>query len=135
MEEEVFKQAYIPQRLAEVIDFERDINEVKSGGAQDLIYKTIVGFNSDLSGTAQKPKILETQNEEGNSNSSDYSTDEQVSSEDDEESKFKDSGRPKHETLDEKKARKQAVKEAKAEKRKVKVKKHVKKRKEKVSKK
>lgn len=135
VEEEVFKKAYIPKRLTEVIDFERDINQVKSGGTQDLVYKTIVGLKSDLSGAAQKPEILETDNlNDASSSNSEHTSDEEHSSED-EESQFKDSSRPKYETLEEKKARKKAVKDAKAEKRKAKVKKHVKKRKEKGSKK
>ncbi|XP_056630798.1 serine/threonine-protein kinase RIO1 [Diorhabda sublineata] len=130
IEEEVFKQAYIPKRLTEVIDAERDINQAKAGTAESLIYKTLVGLKSDLSGTIQKPEILESKSSEESSddiNSDDGS--------DEEESKFKDCSRPKHETLDEKKARKKAIKEAQAEKRKTKVKKHIKKRKEKVAKK
>lgn len=47
-------------------------------------------------------------------------------------SKFKDSGRPRDESPESKKNRKKAVKEAQAEKRKQKLKKHVKKRKEKL---
>lgn len=127
----MFKQAYIPKRLTEVIDFERDINQVKSGILNDLVYKTLVGLKSDLSGTVQKPQILE-------SNKSSDNEDEENSSSslsDEDESKFVDSSRPKHETIEEKKARKKAIKDAKAEKRKVKIKKHVKKRKEKTTKK
>lgn len=136
VEEEVFKQAYIPKRLTEVVDFERDINLAKSGAVNDLVYKTLVGLKSDLSGTVQKPEILENKDDETDSSNS--SSDEESSddcSNDDEKSKFVDSSRPKHETLEEKKARKKAVKEARAEKRKVKVKKYVKKRSEKIRKK
>lgn len=114
------------------MDFERDINLAKSGAANDLVYKTLIGLKSDLSGTVQKPEILETKDEKSDSCSS--SSDED-SSNDDDKSKFVDSSRPKHETLEEKKARKKAVKEARAEKRKVKVKKYVKKRNEKIKKK
>ncbi|XP_050298831.1 serine/threonine-protein kinase RIO1 [Anthonomus grandis grandis] len=124
IDEEVFKQAYIPKRLTEVIDFERDINQAKSGLVEDLVYKTLVGLKSDLSGTIQQPEILEEQVK------SEGSEDESSGSEEEEESKFVDSSRPRHESLDEKKARKKAVKEAQAEKRKVKVKKHIKKQKE-----
>ncbi|EFA02123.1 serine/threonine-protein kinase RIO1 [Tribolium castaneum] len=125
VEEEVFKQAYIPKRLTEVIDFERDITRVKSGLADDLVYKTLVGLKADLSGTVQHPEILDEKE----------SSEENSESEEDTGSNFVDSSRPKHETLDEKKARKKAVKEAQAAKRTTKIKKHVKKRKEKVSKK
>lgn len=128
VEEEVFKQAYIPKRLTEVIDFERDINQAKSGQTQDLVYKTLVGLKGDLSGTVQKPEILDNEN----SNSSES---EESGSEDEEGSKFVDCSRPRHETLEEKKARKKAVKENQAEKRKVKMKKHLKKQKERKNKK
>lgn len=115
-------------------EFERDINNVKSGATQDLVYKTIIGLKADLSGAVQTPEILENKNEESSDNS-DTSTEEDESPDEDEESKFKDCSRPRHETAEEKKARKKAVKDAKAEKRKVKVKKYVKKRKERTSKK
>lgn len=124
----MFKQAYIPKRLTEVIDYERDIRQVKSGVLSDLVYKTLVGLKSDLSGTVQQPAVLE--NEKENSNDSGSSSNDDV----DEESKFVDASRPKHETLEEKRARKKAVKDAQADKRKIKMKKHVKKRKEKVTK-
>nr|CAH7760879.1 unnamed protein product [Callosobruchus chinensis] len=130
VEEEVFKQAYIPKRLTEVVDFERDINQVKSGSENDLVYKTLVGLKSDLS-TVQKPELLsdkEVSSDETDSGSESGSSD---SSDGEGQSNFTDSSRPRHETAEEKKARKKAVKEAKAEKRKTKVKKHIKKRKEK----
>ncbi|KAH1019568.1 hypothetical protein HUJ04_009364 [Dendroctonus ponderosae] len=102
--EEVFKNAYIPKRLDEVVDFERDINQAKAGLGEELVYKTLIGLKADLSGTIQQPEILDTKSEH--------------------------SRRSKHETPEEKKARKQAVKTEKSEKRKVKIKKHVKKRSE-----
>lgn len=52
-------------------------------------------------------------------------------SDEDSVSKFKDSSRPKNETVEDRKARKKAVKDAQSEKRKSKLKKHIKKRKEK----
>lgn len=139
VDEEVFKQAYIPQRLTEVIDFERDINQAKQGLVNDLIYKTLVGLKSDLSGTVQQPEILKIESDtvEQNNSSDTCISDDDSSNEDDlqEKGKFVDSSRPKHETLEEKKARKKAVKMAQADKRKTKVKKYVKKRKEKATKK
>nr|CAH7760877.1 unnamed protein product [Callosobruchus chinensis] len=119
VEEEVFKQAYIPKRLTEVVDFERDINQVKSGSENDLVYKTLVGLKSDLS-TVQKPELLsdkEVSSDETDSGSESGSSD---SSDGEGQSNFTDSSRPRHETAEEKKARKKAVKEAKAEKRKTK---------------
>lgn len=106
---------------------------MKSGVTRDLVYKTIVGLKADLSGTAQKPELLKTEKDGTHNKTS--SSDEDESSNEIDDSKFETSSRPKHESLDEKKARKKAVKDAKAEKRKVKVKKHLKKRKEKITKK
>ncbi|KAF5281988.1 hypothetical protein FQA39_LY00512 [Lamprigera yunnana] len=124
VDEEVFKNAYIPKRLTEVIDFERDIIQAKSGAAEELVYKTLVGLKSDLSGTIQNPEILhvneENSIEEDNGSEDDLSGSPEESSE--EESNFVNSSRPKHETSEEKKARKKAVKEEKSEKRKQKVK-------------
>ncbi|XP_017770486.1 PREDICTED: serine/threonine-protein kinase RIO1 isoform X2 [Nicrophorus vespilloides] len=130
IEEEVFKNSYIPKRLTEVLDVERDINKAKAG-ENDLIYKTLIGLKSDLSGTSNKPEVLEDEDEqEGDEEEVDEDEED-----DEESSKFVDSSRPKDESLEDKKARKKAVKEAQAEKRKVKVKKHVKKRKERMAKK
>nr|XP_023014701.1 serine/threonine-protein kinase RIO1-like [Leptinotarsa decemlineata] len=181
VDEKVFLQAYIPQRLTEVIDFERDINQAKAGHSENLMYKTLVGLKSDLSGTVQRPEILNG-NEENHEDQTEYEKksesstiieqpeildensetkseilkgneenhedqtehekksesssiidqpeilEENSETESEEESKFRNSSRPKNETNEEKKARKKAVKEAQAEKRKTKVKKHVKKR-------
>ncbi|XP_050420622.1 serine/threonine-protein kinase RIO1 [Adelges cooleyi] len=128
VEQEVFKNAYIPKNLNEVVDFERDISLVKSGQTgEDLIYQKIVGLKEDLSGPQNIPTILENDSNVSSSASeteSDYS---------EEESKFINSSRPKNEDVESKRLRKKQVKEEKAEKRKVKVKKHVKKRKEKTT--
>lgn len=126
IDNEVFKTMFIPKRLTEVIDIERDINKAKSGMIDDLIYKTITGLKGDLSGTVTNPEILGNGSESGSGSGSESESDE-------EESKFVNSARPRNETMDDKKARKKAVREAQAEKRKTKVKKHVKKRKEKVA--
>ncbi|XP_043592296.1 serine/threonine-protein kinase RIO1-like isoform X3 [Bombus pyrosoma] len=144
IEEQVFKHAYIPQNLSQVIDIERDINLAKSG-KEDLIYKTLVGLKSDLSKPINTPEILskdlkKTNNmEQKDDLSEDIDDSENESSEEEDvtenEPKFVNSARPRHESPDSKKARKKAVKEQQAEKRKTKIKKHIKKRKEKVLKK
>ncbi|KAM0735907.1 Serine/threonine-protein kinase RIO1 [Formica fusca] len=144
IEEAVFKQAYIPQRLTQVVNVERDINLAKSG--KDLIYKTLIGLKADLSKPAEAPEILadkhkKDKNTEKESDTCSFSEDSDNSeSENDSEtksednkSKFINSARPRNESPDSKKARKKTVKEQQAEKRKIKVKKHVKKRKLKVS--
>ncbi|KAF7272181.1 hypothetical protein GWI33_015012 [Rhynchophorus ferrugineus] len=118
VDEEVFKQAYIPKRLTEVIDFERDINEVKKGTSSDLIL--------------QDDQLEESGNSEDDSN---VSGSEEDGDDDDEETVKMKEGRSKDETLEEKRARKKAVKLAQAEKRKTKIKKHLKKKKTKATKK
>ena len=124
-----------------MINFERDINAVKLGQVQNLIYATLVGLKPDLSGTIQNPHILSKENGGAvNSDESDMDmlkgscsddTPDEENGDHDTQSKFVDSARPRHETTEEKKARKKLVKDAHAEKRKVKVKKHVKKKQEK----
>ncbi|XP_022191489.2 serine/threonine-protein kinase RIO1 [Nilaparvata lugens] len=126
VEEEVFKNVYIPQTLSEVIDFERDINKIKAGeDTSDLTYRTLSGFTTDLA----------VKNASKNNKSGSESSDSDSESEEGEnESKFVNSSRPRDESPTSKKARKKAVKDENAEKRKTKVKKHVKKRKEKATK-
>nr|CAD7575960.1 unnamed protein product [Timema californicum] len=131
IDEEVFKNAFIPKRLAEVVDIERDIRNVKSGKEKELVYKTITGLKGDLSGPQTRPEILEKTTSSGEEEED--SSERENSSEDD--SKFVNSSRPRDESPDSKKKRKKAVKEQQAEKRKEKVKKHIKKRKERLLKK
>uniref|UniRef100_A0A0A9X1B2 Serine/threonine-protein kinase RIO1 n=2 Tax=Lygus hesperus TaxID=30085 RepID=A0A0A9X1B2_LYGHE len=137
IDEEVFKNAYIPQRLTQVVDFERDINLVKTGKAQkdDLTYKKVVGLDGGLE-PATQPELLKKEEESTGGTGSEGSSSEEEGDSDEEDgnSKFVNSGRNREETLEEKKMRKKAVKEEKAEKRKSKIKKHVKKRKTKASK-
>ncbi|KAL0822716.1 hypothetical protein ABMA28_004733 [Loxostege sticticalis] len=126
IEEEAFKNIYIPKRLTEVINYERDITKAKKGETDDLAYKKIAGFNEDLT-TVDKPDILQ-EDDISESGSESVSGEE----EDDESgTKFKPSARPRDESPNSKKARKKAVKDEKAEKRKTKTKKHVKKRRDK----
>ncbi|XP_017875648.1 serine/threonine-protein kinase RIO1-like [Ceratina calcarata] len=138
IEEEVFKQAYIPQNLTQVIDVERDIKLAKSG-KENLIYKTLVGLKADLSKPLDTPEILTKHSEKTDDIDEERSSEESDDSEEDEdsveetvvgnESKFVNLARPRDESPGTKKARKKAVKEHQAEKRKTKIKKHVKKKK------
>lgn len=130
VEEAVFKSTFIPQRLIEVVDFDRDIRQAKSGNSENLVYKTLIGLKGDLSGIVLTPEILEKSKDQHNDSEStdgEESSKENEAGEEDIKSKFVDNSRPKGETLDEKKARKKATREQKSEKRKVKIKKHVKK--------
>lgn len=128
VDEEVFKNAYIPKTLSDVIDFERDISMVRANEcktAEDLVYRTIVGLGKDLT-PQTKPELLahsdENSAEENSENEGENET----------KSKFMDSRRPRDESPNSKKLRKKAIKEQQAENRKHKIPKHVKKRKEKV---
>ncbi|KDR20687.1 serine/threonine-protein kinase RIO1 [Zootermopsis nevadensis] len=112
IDEEVFKKSFIPRRLTEVVDAERDIERAQSGG--DLVYQTVTGLQPQ-----------DTVQDDGESSSSSSDNSESCSN-------FVNSSRPRDESLESKKLRKKTVKEQKAEKRKTKIKKHVKKRKEKL---
>ena len=125
VDEEVFKNSYIPQRLEEVIDYE---NDVLKKDKKELFYQTITGLKPDLSGPTLKPSILEE--DDKSSDKCDSSSADSNS----EKTDFLSSARNKNETTEEKKLRKQTIKEEKREKRKNKIPKHVKKRKEKTGK-
>jgi len=115
VDEEVFKQVFIPRRLNEVAKPEADILKSKEEGSSCLDYGAVTGLTG-----------VDEDNSECQEDESDI---------DDVEGKgFVSSRRPRHEDKDAKAERKKAVKEAKAEKRKEKIPKHIKKRKEKTSK-
>jgi len=115
VDEEVFKQVFIPRRLNEVAKPLSDIEKSKEEGSSCLDYGAVTG----LTGVEEDQDDDEAEESE---------------SEEVEERGFVSSRRPRHEDKDAKAERKKAVKEAKAEKRKDKIPKHVKKRKEKASK-
>lgn len=57
----------------QVINYERDINKAKKGETADLAYKKIAGFNEDMTGTVDRPDILQEDDvsDSGSDNSSD----------------------------------------------------------------
>ena len=130
IDEEVFKNSFIPKTLSDVYDIERDIlaSKQKSNdeNGQELIYATVTGLDLKV---AEKPKVLDEA--ESESEGSDSDSNEEEHNEDSEKTKAQ--GRNKNETAEEKRARKKAIKEEKATKRETKVPKHVKKRKEKLN--
>ncbi|XP_062336702.1 serine/threonine-protein kinase RIO1 [Osmerus eperlanus] len=140
--EEVFKNAYIPRTLTEVSHYERDVdtmmnmteNESSLNRQNDnILYQTVTGLKKDLSGVQTVPALLE--HCDVLENSEDESDDDEDESEDEESEKdHDDKGKPEDESQMDKKERKKTTKEAQREKRKNKVPKHIKKRKEKVSK-
>ncbi|KAG7291270.1 hypothetical protein NEMBOFW57_001282 [Staphylotrichum longicolle] len=110
VDNEVFRNQYIPQTLDEVYDIEKEADKK----ADDLLYKHML---------AEEEGETSEGVDDGGPDSSEESSDE-------DESRF-EKGRPrgkKHEDKDEKRLHKQAVKEAKREKRKEKIPKSVKKR-------
>jgi RIO kinase 1 len=53
VDEEVFKHSYIPRTLNEVVDVERDLCHADEGRTDEILYKTLTGLKSDLSGARQ----------------------------------------------------------------------------------
>ncbi|XP_066926541.1 serine/threonine-protein kinase RIO1-like isoform X1 [Clytia hemisphaerica] len=134
IDEEVFKNAYIPQRLDEVIDYERDLEKAKDGDTENIYYANVTGMNKELSGAK---KGVHFADQDSGSGSEDSGTDDGESTDDED-----DTAEPETEQCEEsnkskkelRKENKKAVKEENREKRKEKMPKHVKKRKERTSK-
>lgn len=143
-EEEVFMQAFIPRKLNDVVDFERDLERVREGIDTDLImYPTVVGMKTDLSGVLTKPAIIDStdssEESDGESDSSDSESVETATSCNEclsnaNETTAPGQPRPRAESPNSRKERKKAVKEAQRDKRKTKVPKYQKKRREKMAK-
>lgn len=119
VEDEVFRQQYIPQTLREVYDIERDAEQLKQDGGEELVYQDLLAAQPKANGD----DAHDTANEQ--TEGSDL--------EDDDDDPGKDEfekGPPRgkrFEDKDAKKAHKLAVKEEKREKRKDKLPKHLKK--------
>jgi RIO kinase 1 len=125
VDNEVFRQQYIPQTLEQVYDIERDAHKLGEGQGDDLVYKNL------LAEQVVVPKDGRQDDEHNGTDESEETTGAEDDSDDDseDESRF-EKGKPrgkKHEDKDEKRQHKAAVKEAKREKRKEKMPKHLKK--------
>ncbi|KAG6300511.1 hypothetical protein E4U09_006791 [Claviceps aff. purpurea] len=127
VDNEVFRNQYIPQTLEQVYNVEKDVQKLHHGQGNDLVYKNL------LADQVVQPKTEGEDAQEGASDSdSDSDSDNGASlsgGDSGDESRF-EKGTPrgrKFEDKDEKKQHKQAVKEAKREKRKNKMPKHLKK--------
>ncbi|XP_060941109.1 serine/threonine-protein kinase RIO1 [Limanda limanda] len=138
--EEVFKNTFIPRTLTDVSHYERDVElmratEDESGVSHhhNILYQTLTGLKKDLSGVQTVPALLEDKHSSSSSSSSSSSDEEEEKAEEEEEEETAGQEK-KEETPMDKKEKKKTVKEAQREKRKNKVPKHVKKRKEKVTK-
>ena len=133
VEEEVFKQIFIPRTLIEVEYPERDVKAIKAGTKEEA-YQSVTGVKVENEDENDLDQLSDLRKRNG-SLSSDCNTSDEVSSSDsdsEEKSKFKDSHRPRHESPNSRKERKKLVREQRAEKREGKMKKHIKKRKEKM---
>ncbi|KAI1484219.1 Serine/threonine-protein kinase Rio1 [Daldinia eschscholtzii] len=115
VDNEVFRNQYIPQTLEQVYDIEKDAQKIEEGEGDKLVYRNLLADQVVL-----KKEDRDSEDESG----------EGAALDSDDESRF-EKGTPRgkrFEDKEEKKQRKQAVKEAKAEKRKDKIPKHIKKR-------
>ncbi|KAF5609008.1 RIO kinase 1 [Fusarium pseudoanthophilum] len=124
VDNEVFRNQYIPQTLEQVYDIEKDAQKVTQGEGNDLVYSNLLADQV----IAPKKDGEDGEEEQGSISDSD---DEgaSLSGDSNDEANF-EKGPPRgrrFEDKDEKKAHKQAVKEAKREKRKEKMPKHLKK--------
>ncbi|KAI6092524.1 Serine/threonine-protein kinase Rio1 [Hypoxylon rubiginosum] len=122
VDNEVFRNQYIPQTLEQVYDIEKDAEKIGEGEGDKLVYRNLLA-DQVVSKTAAEEQSSGDESDEG------AALDSQDGSDDD-ESKF-EKGTPRGKRFqdkEEKKQHKHAVKEAKAEKRKEKMPKHLKKR-------
>ena len=94
LDDEVFKQVYIPQRLEQVMHYDKQTNRDQTH------YKTLAGLKADLTGATTKPSLLADQEDDESSSDDDSS---QSGSDSQEDTKFHQSARPKNETIEEKK--------------------------------
>lgn len=141
VDNEVFRNQYIPQTLEQVYDIQRDVDQVAQGGASDLVYKDLLAPDQATATTTKtksaRPNLLDNDENEGgvplasdaDSNSEDEDDDEDESEYDSDDSRFakKTPRGKKHEDKDVKREHKKQVKEAKKEARAKKMPKHVKK--------
>ncbi|KAI8951649.1 RIO1 family-domain-containing protein [Xylaria longipes] len=126
VDNEVFRQQYIPQTLEQVYDIEKDAERIGHGEGDKLVYRNLLADQVVLPKTVDGQVSEGGQSDEGAALDSEDESDE----ESDDESKFS-KGPPRgkrFEDKEEKKQRKHATKEAKSEKRKEKMPKHLKKR-------
>ncbi|KAI5789067.1 RIO1 family-domain-containing protein [Geopyxis carbonaria] len=141
VDEEVWRQSYIPRTLEDVYDYERDAEMVGRGEGAGLVYKELLADTKATTKPTSKPAAAPAA---AAAAASDADSDEEEESEDEDEDEEGDGdeeesdgesrfekGTPrgkKHEDKDVKKEHKKKVKEEKREARKAKMPKHLKKR-------
>jgi RIO kinase 1 len=134
MDDTVFRQQYIPQTLEQVYDIERDVEKMKLGEGDSLVYKDLLAQSG--------PRDSAANGEEGEASGSTDEDGEEGDEEDDSEVEVDENGEPirrrkwdedarprgkRFEDKDERKAHKVQVKEEKREQRATKMPKHLKK--------
>ncbi|KAH8898247.1 atypical/RIO/RIO1 protein kinase [Thozetella sp. PMI_491] len=127
VDNEVFRNQYIPQTLEQVYDIEKDAQKLNKGEGGDLIYRNLLADQVVLPKKADQSDAAEESSEDESGSGAELGSDDESSVDESLFEKGPPRGR-RFEDKDEKKQHKQAVKEAKREKRKEKIPKHVKKR-------
>ncbi|KAK5584006.1 hypothetical protein RB653_005613 [Dictyostelium firmibasis] len=140
IQEEVFRNAYIPRTLDQIIDLDRDMEKIERGEGRDIFYQNLTGLSKDLQNVKSKNDILNDSttttttntktNDESDSDSSD--SDSEINEDDDEKIRklvVIDPITKMEIRLEDmpKKDRKKFVKEMNKERRKTKIPKHIKK--------
>ncbi|KAK7962114.1 RIO kinase 1 [Apiospora aurea] len=123
VDNEVFRNQYIPQTLEQVYDIEKDAQKIDAGEGDKLVYRNLLADQAVLSKPDEKAQ------EEGENATSDDESEYGAALDSGDESRF-EKGRPRGKRFvdkDEKKEHKQAIKEEKREKRKDKMPKQLKK--------
>ncbi|KAK9414085.1 putative Serine/threonine-protein kinase RIO1 [Seiridium unicorne] len=128
VDNEVFRNQYIPQTLEQVYDIEKDAQKIGAGEGNQLVYRNLLADQAVVptsdAAEAAEGETASSEDEDGEGAALDSDA-----SDDDDESRF-EKGTPRGKRFvdkDEKKSHKQAVKEEKREKRKEKMPKHLKK--------
>ncbi|XP_065175337.1 serine/threonine-protein kinase RIO1-like [Sycon ciliatum] len=143
VDEEVFKQVFIPRTLDQVPNMERDLYHPDRDSLDTLAYQTVTGLKSDLSGAVENYGSSRSASD-GDSDSEEDDDDSQTGSNSNSEDDDKDDDRPKAnrrskgskadaEGVETRKEHKKKVKEEQREKRKTKKPKSDKKRQKKVA--
>lgn len=127
VENEVFRNQYIPQTLEQVYDIERDTEQVGKGGGQDLVYRDLLANKVWLTAPVVPKEPIPEPGEESNGDSDDSAS--EGNNSDDESNLFakKNPRGKRFEDKDTKKDHKKQVKEEKRVQRENKIPKHVKK--------
>ncbi|KAK3717625.1 Serine/threonine-protein kinase rio1 [Vermiconidia calcicola] len=128
VDDEVFRQQYIPQTLQQVYDIERDGDKIQQGDSEPLVYQNLLADKVADGGAVQPPITSDIDGAARSSEDEDAGDSDSEGDESEREDWGEQQPRGKrYEDKDTKREHKQAVKEEKREKRKEKMPKHVKK--------